>query len=378
MILSQRDLHAELNLESSFTVESIERELKNAWLELSAQAEQSNTSAPLKTSILTLVIVAQGDTQIEHARMTLQSLVRGLPSRVLLVAVRRTSQDIRAHVSAHCSFLTSARASCYELIEIDAGPEHVAAVPSILTQLEISDLPTFIWWVGASDLESPEFSRISSVAQRVIIDSASFNQPLEAMRQYAAYLARRNWEIAGNDLTWTRLDAWRELLAQSFDSPVAQEMLSTLQRVDMTFDPGYEADALLTAGWLTSRLGWEPDAATETRDTITFSACDQDRRVVRFNLTEISGAGIGLRSVRLVSHSGTQSSRVTVRRIDPQRAAVQIEMTAMPRQQRIVPYVDSTDDQMLASELLQFGRDRIYEQALDHAARFATMIQRKA
>ncbi|CAN5313494.1 glucose-6-phosphate dehydrogenase assembly protein OpcA [soil metagenome] len=374
MSASTRDLHSELDLESSFTVESIESELKHAWAELGAQAEESNTLAPVRTSILTLVVVARGEAEITDARATLDRLVRVLPSRVILVSVLRDKENISARVSAHCAFSLSEQGSCYERIEIETGQTNLRAIPSILTQLEISDLPTFIWWIGPVDLRSPEFSRISRAAQRVIIDSARFNHPLESMGHYAEYMAHNHGDLAGTDLTWSRLLAWRELLAQSFDNPAAQEMLSSLQRVDMTYDPGYEADALLTAGWLTSRLGWEPDAASETRDTITFSACDQNQRTVRFNLTEISGAGIGLRSVRLVSHSGQKSSRVTVRRLDRQRAAVHIEMTGMPRQQRVVKCIDNTDDQVLGTELLQFGRDQVYEHALNHAARFATMI----
>lgn len=377
MSVSEHELHSELDLDSSFTVESIESELKHAWSQLGQQAENNKTAPPLRTSILTLVVIARGDVEITHARETLHRLVRVLPSRIILVAVRREMSSIQARVSAHCSFSTSNQASCYELIEIETAQSNLRPIPSILTQLEISDLPTFIWWIGSVDLRSPEFSRISGAAQRVIIDSARFNHPLDSMRHYADYMARKDGVQAGTDLTWSRLLAWRELLAQSFDSPAAQELLSSLQRIDMTFDPGYEADALLTAGWLTSRLGWEPDTAGESRETITFTACDLNQQTVRINLTEISGAGIGLRSVRLVSHSGEHSSRVTVRRLDRQRASVHIEMTSMPRQQRVVQCTDQSDDQVLGAELLQFSRDDVYEQALNHAARFATMIGRK-
>lgn len=377
MTVTDRDIHAQLNLESSFTVESIESELKRAWAQLSSQAEEHDTAAPVKTSILTLVVIARGEAEITDARTTLQSLVRVLPSRVILVALGRETQELTASVSAHCSYSLSEQASCYELIEIETNSSNLRAIPSILTQLEISDLPTFIWWIGSVNLQSPDFNRISSVGQRVIIDSARFNHPLESMRHYAEFMAHNQRDLAGTDLTWSRLLAWRELLAQSFDGSVAQGMLSSLQRVDMTYDPGYEADALLIAGWLTSRLGWEPDAASESQNTITFSACDQDQRSVDFKLSEITGAGIGLRSVRVVSHTGQHSSRVTVRRVDRQRAAVNIEMTGAPRQQRIVQCVTSTDEQVLGAELMQFSPDHVYEHALSHAARFATMIPRE-
>lgn len=377
MTQTQNDYHTDPNQLHEFTVESIEDELKTAWGELAAHAEETSTDAPLRTSILTLVVVALGADDTKRARTTLHNLVRVLPSRAILLSIHADAPDLQAHVSAHCAYSRGGQASCYELIEIESNPHRLRAIPSIVTQLEIPDLPTFIWWTGAADIQSTEFSRLSDVAQRIIIDSARFNRPLETMRHYASFLGRTSPGLAGTDLTWGRLTTWRELLAQSFDMPAAHEVLANLQRVDMTFDPGYEADALLMAGWLTSRLGWEPDDASRSRETITFEACDLNRRKVRFNLSQIAGAGIGLRSVRLMAHTDQQSSRVTVRHIDPLRASVIVDVTAFPRQERIVKCADQTDHQVLGTELQQFSRDRIYQEALDHAARFATMLERE-
>lgn len=370
----RHELHTKSTPAPAFTVEAIRDQITAAWADLGYQAEQMGTAPPLRTSILTLVVVAHGNREVARAREVLSNLVHAVPSRVILVAVRHDVEALAASVSAHCALRGTDQVSCYEIVEIETPPHSLRAIPSVLTQLEISDLITFIWWVGPIDFSVEEYGRISAVGERVIIDSSRFRDSLRAMRLQARFL-RSHPELAGSDLTWNRMLPWRELIAQSFDIPAAQAMLPNLQRVDMTFDPGSRADAVLCAGWLTSRLGFEPEEATESAGVTVFSACNAGRNVVRFNLSEVASSGIGLRSVRLVANTGRHTTRVTVRLIEGERAAVTIEMTGGPRQQRIVHFNDMSDVEALAQELHQFNRDPIYEKALNHAARFAAMLE---
>lgn len=377
MTTSRPELHAKPIATSSFSVEAIEAQLKAAWSELGMRADRARLPDPLRMSVLTLVVVARSNAETERARRILSSLVQALPSRIIFVSIRDDVAEPTAFVSTNCAFRSSDRPSCYEMIEIDTNPASVRAIPSVITQLEIPDLPTFAWWVGPVDFGSDEFRRISGTTERLIIDSSRFYEPLETIRGYHQFLEGNRDTLAGTDLTWSRLAAFRELLAQSFDNPIALAALSSLDRIDMTFDPGFEADALLTAGWISSRLGWEPIEATESRDTLTFPARRPDGGMARFNLSRISGTGIGLRSARLVAHTGQHVSRISVRRPDRFRAVVDIDMTGAPKQQRVVNCVDSDDHTVVGSELLQFTRDTIYESALDHAARFATMLDKE-
>lgn len=358
-----------------FTVDSIEQQINRAWAELGARAESENAPAPLRTSILTLVVIAQGQHEIDRASKTLAQLVQVLPSRAIQISIREQTSDLSASVSAHCAITASDRTSCYELIHIEAGPGNLPAIPSILTQLDISDLATFLWWVGPVDIRSDAFKRISGSVERVIIDSARLSNPLAGFAAYASYLEAHRAVVAGTDLTWSRLLTLRELVAQSFDMPAAQHVLNDIQRVDMTYNPTARADALLMTGWLSSRLGWQPLEATESETTLRLVAQDGHGREVSINLSRAQAAGQGLRSIRLVAHTASSSCRVTVRRIDDQRAIVNMEMTGMLRHERIVHCIDGNDDQVLGMELLQFRNDPIYEHALHHAAQFAELLQ---
>jgi glucose-6-phosphate dehydrogenase assembly protein OpcA len=61
------------------------------------------------------------------------------------------------------------------------------------------------------------------------------------------------------DLAWLRTTPWRERLAASFDQPHRRQALQELRDVCVRHEPGSRASAALLAGWLASRLHWEPE-----------------------------------------------------------------------------------------------------------------------
>jgi glucose-6-phosphate dehydrogenase assembly protein OpcA len=374
MIHPQPDLTSDVISAAPFTVETIEQQIHDAWAELGARAEDAGEAAPLRTSILTLIVVSHGEPDLSRANQALERLVKVLPSRVIHISVNDSTRDLRAVVSAHCSITSTDRTNCYELINLQANPEHMRAIPSILTQLDISDLTTFIWWVGSIDAQSEHFRRISGTADRIVVDSGRFIRPLEDINSYRTFLVENEAITAGTDLSWSRLLAMRELIAQSFDHPDALAMLNSLSRLELAYNPLALADALLMTGWLTSRLALEPVTARTMRDLIGLTARYPDGKHVEFNLSPATTRGAGLRSVRILAHSSLGTSRVTLRKTEHERATLNIDMTGLPRQQRTVHCADGNEDQLLGLELLQFSRDPIYESALEHAALFATML----
>ena len=371
------DLHSEIATSSPITVEVIDAQIKQAWRELNAEAEQRGEPAPLRTSILTLVVIASGDDQIRRSSRTLEQLVQILPSRVIQISILDNTSKLSASVSAHCAIRSGDKKGCYELIHINAGPNDLPAMPSLLSQLDISDLTTFAWWVGPVEMESPSFRRIASAVERVIIDSSEFADPLEVFQLYEALIQSQGDAIAASDLTWSRLLILRELVAQSFDMPAAVEMLAGVRRIDISHRPDSLAQAMMMAGWLTSRLGFEPLDASRLPDALRLIASRPDGRELQIILESIRSGGQGVRSIRIIGHSAQQSSRVSIRRIDDERASVNIDLTGVPRQNRMVHCAEGTVDQVLGMELVQFGRDAIYEESLASAAAFSRMIRNK-
>src|SRR5262249_45125879 len=85
-------------------------------------------------------------------------------------------------------------------------------------------------------------------------------------------------------INWERLTLWRELTAQFFDGPTLRPYLDRIRRVTIEFvqnGPANRAQALLVAGWLASRLGWQPTSPVYE----TLRADTDGPPVVRLSLT---------------------------------------------------------------------------------------------
>ncbi|MGH9172775.1 MAG: glucose-6-phosphate dehydrogenase assembly protein OpcA, partial [Vicinamibacterales bacterium] len=154
----------------SVSVDGIARELNRLWSDISRQVEQQSGQLPLRTSILTLVVVARGRLESRRARDVLAGLADQLPSRAIIIDIGKSGAQLDAAISANCRMLAAGRATCYEVIEIHAPSDRLAALPSLLVPLELYDVPSFMWWVGRVDFTSTEFQRLSQSAERIIID----------------------------------------------------------------------------------------------------------------------------------------------------------------------------------------------------------------
>ena len=89
---------------------------------------------------------------------------------------------------------------------------------------------------------------------------------MEHRRRYrAAYdaVTDDDHQRTSRDLTWVRLDGWREMIASFFDAPHAIRDLAQVESLSVVggggaTPAGVTASGAYVAGWLASRLGWTP------------------------------------------------------------------------------------------------------------------------
>lgn len=365
-------------LETTRTVaiDQIGTALSEEWARLSGEVESATGQPPLRTTTLTLALITRGRRMAARAREVVHQLADAVPSRVLLFNIDDSEEATPlAQIWAHCSIPGARRnGHCYDIVEIRVPQDRLAAIPNIIALHRIGELPTFVVWLSQSDFTSEPFRRIARVADRLVIDTENFGSPLAALRDYAYFLGTSGGSCAGGDLAWTRTSTWRELIAQSFDMPQAAEAVSDIGRIDIAFDASAESGALLLASWFTSRMGVEPVAVNRGRGTTSVQARNADgSRNVSINLDHSHSAGFGMRAVRLQAHGRQSTVRVTVQRKEHDRSTVRLESSGMPRQERIVHHPSSPLSELLGAELMRFKRDRIYEEALAHAAQLSRL-----
>lgn len=352
--------------------EEIDNQMRHAWMEIGASAQEQGLPPPTRTHVLNLVTISLGATDAALARTVFEHLAQALPSRIIHI-VFDDSLGMSATASAYCPIVNHHQGGCYEIIDINAGTQDMAAIPSVINRLTISDIETCIWWASPVDLSSPAFQRISSAGDRVIIDSMAHPDPAATLSSFSEFLKQSSGDIDGSDLTWGRIITIRELVAQSFDIEAARIVIPEIRRIEIAYSAGWTPAAMLAACWMSARLGLQPSGATGAGDAIVLSALDARGANVQIRL-QASSDDFGLLSVRLIAHSASRSSRVTIRKLDRERAVVNVDLTGQPRQERIVNCVNCDEVQLLGEELAQFSGDRMYIEALDQAASFAGFL----
>jgi glucose-6-phosphate dehydrogenase assembly protein OpcA len=189
--------------------------------------------------VLTLVIVADDDANLEEAIEAANGASREHPSRVIVVAkgartaAPRIDGQIRVGGDAGASEVIVLR-----LYGPLAGQGQSAVVPLLLP-----DAPIVTWWPGTGP-KDPDKDPLGELAQRRITDSAAEKNPVRALTTRAkAYAA------GDTDLAWTRLTHWRAQLVSALDLP-PYEKISGATVTGEADSPSTE----LLAAWLAEYL----------------------------------------------------------------------------------------------------------------------------
>ena len=237
--------------ERDTTPERIEAALR----ELLRERHAANRAlAPAR--VLNLVVIVDADWRGEVINR-LERVGRYHASRTILCAVSpgRTTIDALAVMSDEDGGHNGTGIGVMrERVEMLIGPEHLERLDTALDPVLVSELPTVLWsphghWEAVHSL--------LHLTDVILVDSDDmddFDGPSAALDR-AAELRRHAYVV---DLAWLRTTPWRERLAAAFDHPGRRRLLAVLDEVGVRHSAASTASALLLAGWLASRLGWEP------------------------------------------------------------------------------------------------------------------------
>lgn len=242
----------------------------------------------------------------------------------------------------------------------------------------IAELPDVLWWPGDVPTGDPLFGELTEVVDRLIVDTAIQRDPAASLRFLTSVMAADRCPGL-SDFAWARLTPWRHLVAQFFDNLPARQCLAAVEDVRIVYgsqnpdgSSGLSA-AVLMAGWLATRLGWQPTGEmTLGRQGWQLALRGQgDRGHQRIDVTlrrtHDASLGCALVGVRLLAR-GEAPGSFAVERMTPSGLMTASESPTMPHVSRTV-YAQLPDDiTLLGEELQAFDRDRIYEEALAFAA----------
>ncbi|QCW50639.1 oxidoreductase [Nocardioides dongxiaopingii] len=198
---------------------------------------RTRAGSPAMGMVMTLIVVVDEESS-EAAMTNARKATHEHPARVLGVVLgsARGKAVVNAQVGTGAGWGGEAA-----VIRLEG--EVVKHADSVVLPLLLPDSPVAIWWPHDPPTD-PAADPLGALAKRRITDAAEAHQgrTTALQTQCASY-------VAGNtDLAWTRLTAWRALLAASLDQHPLKVTSATVtsERISPSAD--------LLAAWLRSRL----------------------------------------------------------------------------------------------------------------------------
>jgi glucose-6-phosphate dehydrogenase assembly protein OpcA len=320
--------------------------------------------AVIRASVANLVVVTPTRAAGQRALAAVEELGSRAPSRcvVLIAEPPEGRQGVRSWARVVNRRPDQGPEVVWEevVVQTNVHPSHLTAV---VLPLLLPELPVFTWWEGTPPFDQQVFDELTSVTDRLIVDSAAFADPLADLRRLAAAVGQV--APAVTDCAWGRLTPWRELLAAPFGAPGLRPALDRIRwlRVD-SVEP--TAGQELT-GWFASRLGWELEEVHQAGDEL---AAGYRTAAGTCQVRVVAGIGSSnLTRVHLEMETGDGPASVRVE-APPGHLVATVEAPGQPTGRRKVGRGagPATGPAGLGQELQLFGRDRVFEDALAQAA----------
>jgi glucose-6-phosphate dehydrogenase assembly protein OpcA len=366
-------------------VEQIEKELASMWAKAS-DGENGTRSGVTRACALNLIVYTTPLDDRESLEKLLSQVNEQHPGRTLILVADRETREpkLEAYVSTRCRLLGgAAKQICGEQITIEASGPIVETAATAVAPLLVPDVPVYLWWKDIPHYEDKLFDRMAEMADRIVINSAAFDQPYDDLLRLAKMIADPSRSLRVSDLNWGGLTSWRTLLASFWDVPEYRLLLDKIDRVAVKYRPSSETSeeiapkALLLAGWFSSRLGWKVvgDAVRVNEGVVECDLSSGDREIVFSLIREQSlELNVGMISSFALSASREAADFLVALRAGATQLETEARVGAAHSVGRVLGYEMRSEAVRLSRELSFLSHDAVYEEAVAQAARLVEAI----
>lgn len=314
-----------------------------------------------------------------------EALAAQNPCRVITLCPTFDDEDtgVTAQVSAYCPIQknTGSRLICCEYITLRGTKQALDRVDALVKSLVIDDLPKFVWWKATPNPEQLLFQAMAEVGDCIILDSSYYGNPESELLKIHQLVASGT-KVA--DLNWYRLAPWQELSAASFDPPERRLALLEMDQLEVDYEKGNAAQALLYLGWLASRLSWQPDnyhLEGGDYDLRRITLQGRQNRSIEVELAAIPVADVGevlgdLTGLRM-SSTNLDANCCTIL-CSETAGCMRMESGGGAQTcyiQEVTAISDQRSDLLLEQQLQRWGEDVLFEESLAVTAHILKLLE---
>jgi len=202
---------------------------------LEAREHNSQTTG----RVLTLIVVAALDDDVDHIISVTRDASHEHPARVLVLLTGREDADSRLDAEVR----VGGHAGASEMVIMRITGEMVNHLAAVVTPALLPDTPVVAWWPTTAP-ENPSGHPLGQLAQRRITN-ADHPDSESVLR-----LRRATYAPGDSDMVWSKITAWRGIVASSLDRHPHEDVEAAVLT-----GPADEPQIDIAAGWLADRLG---------------------------------------------------------------------------------------------------------------------------
>ena len=213
-------------------------------------SEKRRDRPGVSTSTLNVVAFIDDRERLDRIISRLETLTLKHPLRTIVLDACGTRER---RVKTSCSQVDDTVLTQSEEIVLGVEALEPDELRSVVHDLLIPHVGSAIFWAG-KDLGDARFGALRTLAQTIVVDCSRAVDAKAAMHQLAQIASAE--DHAMSDLSYLRLLPWQDMVAQFFDDAELAGQLPAITRLEIV--SGSDPEAYYLAGWLASRLQWQP------------------------------------------------------------------------------------------------------------------------
>jgi glucose-6-phosphate dehydrogenase assembly protein OpcA len=359
--------NSEANLGIPIAVDAgaIEREWTSLW------ESAGKNSVIMRSCSCNILVVVQDHFAAEQFQPILAKVSETHPSRSVVAYPESGESQLQAWIRAQCSVsFAGGPQVCCESVTLAAHGKAFGDLPGFLLTLFVPDLPVYLYWRSFKTSDQDLIKSMLRFSNLLIVDSHQSSEDPQNRLRLLELLVDLSAKSAVRDLNWARITAWRDLIAQFFDSKTSRKFVREISEVrierNLSAAGSIPTRTLLLTGWLASSLGWRLISAAKSGDK-WFSKWASEGHEIHIGFTgklASPGQPAGINSVVLKTKSDAEFSVYVDEKTSCLTSAASIGDSRLLHS---VPFESLKESSLLSIELSQSGTDVVFKEALTQA-----------
>jgi len=359
------------------SIADIEPGLDRLWGQFNQDINDSN-AVIMRACMSNLIIYCDTPQEAEQINQEISVIADEHPARVILLIEngKPSNGSIGADIALYYTPLDDGWQVCAERIDIRATSAMKERLPYVTRTLLVGDLPTTLWWVSQrpAPVAGEVFYQLAELANQVIYDNVGWVNPVQGVAMMTRWVeAQQNTQVVHN-LAWRRFTYWRKLIGQVLDPQVAPGALEKLHSIEVRHGPHALAPTWLLTGWLASRLNWQSVDGKALSDSELIWRFKTKTQEIKIHVVRMPEGDPLIYRILFNWGSKAEPNRICFERVDKERIGIVEALSTIPA--RLFTAQVPARAELVAAQLAQRNRDKIFESALKASQAMTAVFQK--